>query len=94
MTQKQNMEALATANEVRVGRAAMRRAIFAGRTTIAEAMEDPCCASMTTLQLLTAQYRVGEWRALQLCSGLAISPNRKLENLTERQREALAEACR
>jgi hypothetical protein len=89
------MRNLAEANAVRVARSAIKRRIYTGELSVIDAMAEPCVASMLLSQLLDAQYRWGPVRARELLlqlgyRGVIISPYRRVCELTERQRAALA----
>jgi hypothetical protein len=88
----QHMRALAHANEIRLARAALKRAIKAGNMTAAEIVRG--CPSevstMTVSELLCSQQRWGRARARKFLSPLAVSENRELGRLTERQRSEMA----
>jgi hypothetical protein len=88
----QHMLALAHANEIRLARAALKRAIKAGHTSAAEIVRG--CPSevstMTVSELLCSQQRWGRARARKFLSPLAVSENRELGRLTERQRSEMA----
>lgn len=89
----QHMAALDYANEVRLARCDVKRKIFKGRMLIAEALEEECVASMEIEALLRAQFRWGQLRARKLLRALEISPTRRVDELTGRQRTALAQVC-
>lgn len=89
----QHMAALRYANEIRLARHGVRQAIFKGRMSIAEALEEECVASMEVEALLRAQFRWGQLRARKLLRALEISFTRRVDGLTDRQRRALAHAC-
>lgn len=93
MSPAQHMEALAKATEVRVARAEVRHALFERRMTVDEALGLECCESMLVFDLLRAQYRWGPRRATRVMRSIPVSPRRLVEDLTGRQRDALAKAC-
>jgi hypothetical protein len=87
----QHMQALARANRVRLARAELKRAIGRGEVEVAEVVRD-CpweAESMTLAELLTSQRRWGRTRARKFLLGLALSENKRLGTLTERQRALL-----
>jgi hypothetical protein len=88
----QHMQALAHANEIRLARAALKRAVKAGKLSAAEIVRD--CPSevstMTVSELLCSQQRWGRARARKFLSPMAVSENRELGRLTERQRGEMA----
>jgi len=86
------MEALAHANEIRLARAATKRAIKAGRLSAADIFND-CpeeLSTMTVSELLCSQQRWGRARARKFLQPLAVNENRELGKLTERQRGEMA----
>jgi hypothetical protein len=90
----QHMQALARANRVRLARAELKRAIARGETEVAEVIRD-CpweTESMSLAELLTSQRRWGRTRARKFLQSLALSENKRLGTLTQRQRTLLATA--
>ena len=86
------MQALAHANRVRLARAALKRSINSGDTSAADVIRE-CpweTESMTLAELLTSQRRWGRTRARKFLLALAISENKRLGTLTERQRHLLS----
>ena len=83
----QHMKALAKANEVRLARAALKRQIAAGETTVVEVLEDhPVEADgMTVSELLASQRRWGKTRSRKLLSRLDLTESKRIGTLTERQ---------
>jgi hypothetical protein len=87
------MQALAHANRVRLARAALKRSINRGDARAADIIRD-CpweTESMTLAELLTSQRRWGRTRARKFLLALAISENKRLGTLTERQRHLLSQ---
>ncbi|WP_210492160.1 hypothetical protein [Patulibacter sp. SYSU D01012] len=89
----QRRAALAHANAIRSARAALRRAIGDGRRRAADVVAEcpPEAASMPVGELLMAQHRWGESRALRLLRRIPVSETKPLGSLTLRQRDALVE---
>lgn len=88
----QHMRALAHANEIRLARAALKRAIKSGRLSAADVVRS-CpgeVSTMTISELLCSQQRWGRARARKFLSPLAVNENRELGKLTERQRSEMA----
>jgi hypothetical protein len=88
----QHMQALAHANRVRLARAALKRSIGRGDVEAAEVIRD-CpweTESMTLAELLTSQRRWGRTRSRKFLIALAMSENKRLGTLTERQRHLLS----
>lgn len=86
------MEALAHANRVRLARAALKRTIAAGEASAADVIRE-CpweTESMSLAELLTSQRRWGRTRARKFLLALALSENKRLGTLTERQRQLLS----
>lgn len=88
----QHFVALREANRIRLARAAVKRAIFAGKVAAADVIRDtpPELSTMPISELLRAQRRWGRTRARKFLAPLMVSENRRLERLTERQRDMLA----
>jgi hypothetical protein len=88
----QHMQALAHANRVRLARAALKRSIAGGEVRAAEVIRE-CpweAESMSLAELLTSQRRWGRTRARKFLLALALSENKRLGTLTERQRQLLS----
>lgn len=87
-------EALQIANRVRMDGAAVRHEITAGVLSIADALEDPRAAFMPIGRVLCAQVQWGPTRAHRLLTRMnpPIWPNRRVRELTVRQRRAIVEA--
>jgi hypothetical protein len=88
----QHMEALAHANRVRLARAALKRSIGRGDMDAATVIRE-CpweTESMTLAELLTSQRRWGRTRSRKFLFALALSENKRLGTLTERQRQLLS----
>ena len=87
----QHMVALARANKVRTGHAALKRDIAAGRITVIEGISDPrAVGSFYVKDLLTAQRRWGRVRARKLLHTINIAERKRVDTLTDRQRKLLA----
>lgn len=88
----QHMQALAHANRVRLARASLKRAVGADQRGAAEIVLD-CpweAESMTLAELLTSQRRWGRTRARKFLASLALSENKQIGTLTQRQRLLIA----
>ena len=86
------MQALAHANRVRLARAELKRTINRGDLHAADVIRE-CpweTESMTLAELLTSQRRWGRTRARKFLLALAISENKRLGTLTDRQRQLLS----
>jgi hypothetical protein len=90
----QCMQALARANQVRLARAALKRAVSAGRRRVTEVvLECPWEAeSMNLSELLCSQRRWGRARSRKLLSSIALNEGKRLGTLTDRQRRILVAA--
>lgn len=88
----QHMRALERANQVRLARAALKRAVGRGEVDAATVVRD-CpweTESMTIAELLTSQRRWGRTRARKFLMPLSLNENKQLGTLTSRQRRLLA----
>jgi hypothetical protein len=90
----QHLEALARANQVRLARAALKRAIARGELAVADVVDDvPAEAeTMTVFDLLASQRRWGDTRCKRLLRTIPISETKAVGTLTDRQRDALVAA--
>lgn len=97
MTVMQHECALARANEVRLARAALKRAVKVNPRLILEVLEEPpdYCATMELVELLMALPRWGRLRARRVIRQLATSSeNIQIGKLTPRVRGVLLEHLR
>lgn len=85
-------EHLNLANQTRVARAALKRRVRAGDVTVADVLVTPPpeALTMSLLELLSAQHRWGRDRSLRLVREAAMSETRRVGEMTERQRFAVA----
>lgn len=92
--QPQHLQALERANQVRLERADLKRKILDNERVLQRTLEDPpeCVFSAPISELLKAQRRWGSTRSHKFLANLGINDNRKVEDLTNRQREAICEA--
>jgi len=91
---RQRRDALRRANEVRIARAAVKRAIQEGRLAVGDVLRS-CPAearSMPIGELLGAQHRWGEARTLRTLRRIPVSETKPVGGLTPRQRRALIES--
>lgn len=89
----QHLQALERANRVRLARASLKRAIAGGERSAAEVISQ-CpweAESMTLSELLRSQPRWGRTRTRKLLGNLGLSENKRLDTLTDRQRDLLVE---
>jgi hypothetical protein len=93
-TDPQHLQALARANQVRLARAALKRQIACGQCSVAEVIVDAPWESetMTISELLSSQHRWGRTRSRKFLSSLGLTENKKLNTLTDRQRQLVAAA--
>lgn len=93
----QALEALERANEVRLGRARIKREIREGRLSVGDALDFDCVGGMRVFDLLQAQKRWGSAgpagsqgvKAKRLLGEVGVSLYRTVGALTPRQRAAL-----
>ena len=90
-TMEQRLLALGRANEIRLGRAKVRREIGTRRLSAADVLMDSpeCVLSMSIFDLLMAQPRWGRTRSLKVLAVARISESKQVGSLTERQRGEL-----
>lgn len=99
MSTLQHMQSLERARVVRVAAGELRRDVRAGRLHVADALADPRAAALTIESLLRAQRGLGPRRITMILrhagvfgSGGMVDPNRRVRDLTGRQREAITAA--
>ncbi|HKG35209.1 MAG TPA: hypothetical protein VKA89_02095 [Solirubrobacterales bacterium] len=92
LRQPQHMQALARANRVRLARAALKRDIARGAVSASEVVRERSweTESMSLAELLTSQRRWGRTRARKFLFSLALSENKRIGSLTDRQRHLLS----
>jgi hypothetical protein len=85
------MRALRHANEIRVGRARLKRELASGRVRIEDIIAQPPEFAQTAkvYDLLLALPKVGPAKAARSLSQCRIAPSRTVAGLTDRQRHAL-----
>lgn len=93
----QRMAALEVANEIRMTRAAVRRAVVAlpiveGRREVARLIRanEPVWHTATLGYMLRMPFRTGEATARKWMRAVDLHPARKLGGLSDRQRDELA----
>jgi hypothetical protein len=88
------MQALARANEVRLARAALKRAVRAGEQSAIEVVRDVPWEAQTMPigELLCSQRRWGRARSRKLLMSIHLSEAKPLGSLTPRQRRLLVGA--
>src|SRR5450755_849809 len=87
----QRMRALERANQARFARAELKRRVAHGEIEVAEViLTRPWEAErMAVADLLTSQRHWGHTRARKFLASVAISENKTIESMTERQRQAV-----
>lgn len=89
----QREESLALANTIRIAAAVVRRQVEAGELTLDEALEHPDAQATKVGRLVVAVPRVGVKKTHRLLRDAGImSGDRRVRDLTARQRTALVEA--
>lgn len=90
----QHLQALARANQVRLARAALKRAIASAERSVTEVVVEAPWESetMTISELLSSQHRWGRTRSRKFLASLGLTENKKLNTLTQRQRQLVARA--
>lgn len=86
--------ALAKANYIRMGRAALKRDLYAGKLTLTELLDDlpHCMETAPVPEILKSLPHLGPTKAAKIMGSLHFSEVRKLGSLTERERRLLLEA--
>lgn len=92
----QHMDALAKANKVRLDRAAFKRMVSARNEQLSKALLNPpdFILSAPIAELLRSQPRWGYSKVRKFLAMYAIFENRKVRDLTTRQRQLLAAALK
>jgi hypothetical protein len=87
-TTEQRMQALALANEIRMGRAQLKRDMKVGRRHLRELLEQPpeLIDTMKILDLLLAAPKVGRVKATKMLSRAQVAPSKAVGRLSPRQR--------
>jgi hypothetical protein len=90
------LAALQLANDVRRGRAELKRQIAAGVVLVADVLVDPppVAAGIAVSALLISQRGWGRVKSMRFLSSNDVSEARKLGELSQRQRELLAAELR
>ena len=88
----QHVQALQRANNVRCGRAALKRSVAAGRTDVSEVLLAPpsIAARMALGELLMSQKGWGRVRSGRFLRSAGLTEIKTIGNLTQRQRHSLA----
>ena len=90
----QHMRALQRANEVRLARAGLKRAVAEGELSAADVvLQCPWQAeTMPVSDLLTSQRRWGRTRCRKFLAAIPMSETKTIGSMTDRQRQAVAAA--
>jgi hypothetical protein len=90
-TLDQRLGALRHANEIRIGRARLKRELASGRVRIEDVIAEPPEFARTAkvYDLLLALPKVGPAKAARSLTRCRIAPSKTLAGLTERQRHEL-----
>jgi hypothetical protein len=88
---QQRLDALKRANEIRTGRAQLKRDLKAGRKSLLDVLASPppCAESAKTFDMLLAAPKIGRVKANAILTRNQVSPSKTLAGLTDRQRDAL-----
>jgi hypothetical protein len=89
----QPLRALERANAVKRGHIAVRSEVSLGALSVAEALTDPRSAgSFTVFRLLSSQRRWGPLKTRRFLYSVGVSEQRRVDALTERQRQLIGAA--
>lgn len=90
-SREQRMEALKSANRVRVYRAGLKREVAAGRRSAVDVLARPeeLVETMKVVELLLAVPKVGRVKAHSMLRRHQVSPSKTVGGLSSRQRAAL-----
>jgi hypothetical protein len=88
----QQLEALRKGNEIRKRNADIKRQIRNGELTVAEALYEHEIGSMKVAQLIQAHKWFGEVKTRKLLAFIGASRALRVDDLTNRQRDLLAQA--
>ena len=93
---KQRLQALAQANEVRSGRAQLKRDLQAGRVELPEVLSEPpaCAETAMVRDLLLALPGMGPVKADRALTRCGIAHSKPVIGLSSRQRASLVEYLR
>jgi hypothetical protein len=87
----QRLEALRRANEIRIGRAQLKRTLATGSVRITDILATPpeCAKTQKVHDLLLALPKYGPARVNRLLAHCRISPSKTVVGLSDRQRNEL-----
>jgi S13-like H2TH domain len=88
---EQRLAALRLANEIRLGRAELKRKLAAGHVRLESVVAEPpaCAATAKAYELLLAVPKIGPAKASRLLASCRIAPTKTLAGLSSRQRSEL-----
>ena len=88
----QHMRALGRANQARCARAELKRRVARGEIEVAEVILTPPWEAerMAVADLLTSQRQWGHTRVRKFLASVAMSENKTIGSMTERQRRTVA----
>lgn len=89
----QRLEALQVANRVRFAAADVKRELRDGRLLLGDALFDERAMPIVLRDLLLVQPRVGPMRVDRLLRRVEVNGHRRVRDLTERQRQVVADAA-
>jgi hypothetical protein len=87
---QQRREALARADEIRLGMSAVRKEVYAGQLSLSQALFDERAQPMRIGVLLDAQWRWGPVKTRKFLHALQVGEHRRVRELTSRQIEFVA----
>jgi hypothetical protein len=90
---EQQMKALERANVVRFAAADVKRELRDGRLLLGDALWDDRAQSIVLRTLLMTRDRVGPVRVDRLLRRLEINGHKRVSDLTERQKDVVADAA-
>ena len=91
MTVPQHLQALQSANEIRMGGVTVKREIRAGTLTVAQALHDPRAQNLPVSRVLIARPGWGPARVHAILRRVPVSPIRPVRDLTAREHRHLTQ---
>lgn len=90
-SREQRFAALRKANEIRIGRAQLKRALTDGAVTIEHVLANPpeCARQQKVEDVLLAVPKYGPSKVARLLARCRVSPAKTIGGLSERQRQEL-----
>lgn len=90
----QRRRALERAKVIKLGGCDLKQEVNRGEMSIEKALTDPRAAHLTVYHLLISQRRWGRERTVKTLARVEIRERKRVRELTDRQRQILADACR